>query len=345
MRSLMLVSADAGPAVRAEVDAGLRPLPEFLQLERVHGVELLDWSRLGNRAMPRSKLLRSLRAAQIASRLPADAYLSDGEHVGIPLGAMLNTGGRRTHVMIGHRLTTAAKRALYRTLRVDRRISRIVVHSRRQAELAPPWLGIDPGKVFLTPYGVDVSFWRPQAVDEAPLIFAPGRSHRDFDTLAEATAGLDEQVIITAASQHSPREPYRAATGVGLTVRELDYQQLRTHYARARLVVIPLLAVDFPAGITTLLEAMAMGKAVIVAGSGLDDWMVDRQTAVRVPARDPAALRTAIRRLLAESAERRRLGANAREAVCAHWSTPAFAARLAGHLEASGVRAAASVRA
>ena len=34
-------------------------------------------------------------------------------------------------------------------------------------------------------------------------------------------------------------------------------------YARARLVVVPLHDVDFDAGVTTITEAMAMGKAVV----------------------------------------------------------------------------------
>jgi hypothetical protein len=42
---------------------------------------------------------------------------------------------------------------------------------------------------------------------------------------------------------------------------------LATHAARSSVVVVPLFDVDFHAGITTILEAMAMGKAVIVTHS------------------------------------------------------------------------------
>ena len=39
-----------------------------------------------------------------------------------------------------------------------------------------------------------------------------------------------------------------------------DYMSLRRLYASARLVIVPLLPVDFQAGITVVLEAMAMGN-------------------------------------------------------------------------------------
>ena len=85
---LMLVSADAGESLRAEVRAGLRPCPEYLRLEDRHGVRLLDWSGLGGGPHRRSVGLSLRHAGAALAELPrADVVLSDGEHVGIPSGA------------------------------------------------------------------------------------------------------------------------------------------------------------------------------------------------------------------------------------------------------------------
>lgn len=64
----------------------------------------------------------------------------------------------------------------------------------------------------------------------------------------------------------------------------------------------------------TCLEAMAAGKPVVASSvGGLLDLVVDGETGVLVPPRDPAALRSALQRLLGDRDLRLRLGAAARE--------------------------------
>ena len=63
-------------------------------------------------------------------------------------------------------------------------------------------------------------------------------------------------------------------------------------YARSAIVVVPLADVDFQAGVTTILEAMAMGKPVIVTHSkGQTDVVEDRRIG---DARQPAPLASAV---------------------------------------------------
>jgi D-inositol-3-phosphate glycosyltransferase len=72
-------------------------------------------------------------------------------------------------------------------------------------------------------------------------------------------------------------------------------------------------------------EAMAHGRAVVAtAVGGQVDVIADGVTGVLVHPRDPVALRAAIERLLADDAERRRLGTAARAAA------QAFAPAVAG---------------
>jgi glycosyltransferase involved in cell wall biosynthesis len=62
----------------------------------------------------------------------------------------------------------------------------------------------------------------------------------------------------------------------------------------------------------TCLEAMAHGKPVVASAvGGLRDLVVDGETGLLVPPRDPQALRRALERLLADGHLRRRLGAAA----------------------------------
>ncbi len=162
-RFLMLVSARAGAEVRAAVAQGRRPCPEYLRLEERHGVDLLDWSRLGPWAAVRSVQLSVAHAAAALRLLGGyDAVVSDGEHVGVPLALGMRVRGAQTpHLMLGHHLTTPVKRAVFRLARPGRRISRVLVHSSRQLEMANVELGIPRSRLDLLPYHADTDFWAP----------------------------------------------------------------------------------------------------------------------------------------------------------------------------------------
>jgi glycosyltransferase involved in cell wall biosynthesis len=241
---------------------------------------------------------------------------------------------RKPHVMIGHRLSTPAKRPLLRILGAGRDPGRVVVHSTSQLARASA-LGLGAPRAKCIPYGVDLDFWRGASLEREPLVAAAGRDHRDYSTLAAACSGLAASVVVTGSSAHSPaadaREP--EAWPANFRLVKLDYPALRRLYAAASVVVVPLVETDFQAGVTALLEAMAMGKAVVVsATAGLAD-VIDPGCCVPVPPGSPAALREAIASLIDNPERRRRLGAAARERAEARYGLDAFCAALAGTLE------------
>jgi len=331
-RFLMLVSQRADARLRAEVAAGRRPEPEYLRLESELGVELLDWSRLG-RSSARTPAVSVRHALAALGRAPrCDVIFSDGEHVGIPLALGLRSAHlKTTHVVLGHRLTAPSKRSFFTRLHADRGMTRILLHSRRQMELATLELGIDGSKLALVPYYADTAFWRPLNVPEERLIVAAGREHRDYSTLARACDIPEVNTFVAAGSLHSPGSH---STGPvewpsGCEVRFAGYTELRDLYARAAVVVVPLLETDFQAGVTSLLEAMAMGKAVIVsAANGHAEIVQDGETGVLVPPGDAPRLRAEIERLLADGPERVRLGRAARELVERSYSLEGYVERL-----------------
>lgn len=376
-RTLFVVSANVSPGTPVD---GAGPRKDYAVIARRLGADVLDWS-----AACRTPWLRLLgKGLGIAAvqallafrrRHQYDVILTDGEHIGLPLALLLKLSRARTpHVTIGHRLSAAKKRPFFVLPwpRVQTHLHAVVLHSRYQYELAIRALGFKPEQLALLPYQVDPDFWRPQpAVAEERLVASAGLEFRDYPTLFRAVEGLDTQVVVAAASNWSKRR--NTALGVArpanVSVQSLDYHALRALFARAALVAVPVDDVDFQAGVTTVLEAMAMAKPVVVTHSyGQTDVIEDRRSVTRgaqerarpisllrnvaekeeveidpngfyVPPHDPEALRRAIVYLLDHPEDRARLGAAGRRAVERLMTVDHFAERIAQVIDVVVARA------
>ncbi len=343
-RTLIVVGDDA----RLRCDRA-RPRRDFDLLAERLDADVLHAGELSSaHGRSRTGVALARRAAERASAY--EAIYCDSEHIGIPLAALLRARKTPRLSILAHYLSPWKKRALVRLLRVARRIDALIVHSPAQAERARS-LGFADAKVSEVPYQVDTQFWRP--VDIAPeCIASAGREFRDYLTLMRAAAALPIDVRIAAGSQWSSRRStYRAAdVPANVAMRARDYPDLRDLYASAHFVVMPLVDVDFQAGIITILEAMAMGKAVIVSRTrgqrGVVSGPMMESGALRdigedagapngiyVPPASPDDLRDAIAYLLDRPDEARRLGAAGRRLVEDELSVERFARRLAERIE------------
>jgi glycosyltransferase involved in cell wall biosynthesis len=336
--AVMLLSVTLGCGVRGAVSNRERPLPEFLVLERDYGVDLLDWTTLGLQPGTRS-VTRSLK--HVAATLPrarrADVVLSDGEHLGIPLALALKVMSCATpHVMIGHNLLNPHKRRLLAHVRL-RQMDRVIVHSERQVEAIVRTTTLMPHQLAVIPYGIDTQFWfSPEGAfeSEGDHIVSAGREHRDYATLVEALpAGArltvaDHSPFTPSATRRDPVSwPYYVCRVAA------DYLQLRRLYQQATIVVVPLIESDMPAGITTLLEAMSMGKPVIVSGTQeLQGVVQDRENGLVVPPGDVSAMRAAIVELLDDPDLRVHLGIRARQAAVERFDVTCYAGALAAEV-------------
>jgi glycosyltransferase involved in cell wall biosynthesis len=363
-RRLLVISARL-PETSA--DEPLGPRKDYNALAQALGADILDRGVVTRSILGR--LLCRLAGPNVVQAATAfvrrRAYtviITDGEHIGIPLALLLKLARDRdtTHVTIGHRLSSPKKRPFFRWLKVHSHIDRIVVHSSRQREIATTRLGIEAERLRLVPYQVDADFWRPLELPELRLVCSAGLEHRDYPTLYRAVERLDAAVVVGAASHFSHQRNTANVTEppANVEVGGFRYVALRDLYARAAVVVVPLDDVDFQAGVTTVLEAMAMAKPVVVTDTeGGGDIIQDRRAVVRsrktpprpvnllaslaaqsgmslqpngfyVPPKEPAALERALRYLLDHPEERARLGAAGRRAVVRLLTIDHFAQRM-----------------
>jgi len=140
---------------------------------------------------------------------------------------------------------------------------------------------------------------------EPPEVLYVGRlsPEKGILDLVEAFRGLDGARLVVAGDG-----PLRDRVPDALGV--VPHHALGALYRRAAVVAVPSHREGYG---MTCAEAMAHGRPVVAgAVGGLLDLVSDGETGVLVPPGDPAALRAALERLLADRELRRRLGAAAR---------------------------------
>ena len=234
-----------------------------------------------------------------AMRHRYDAVISWGERFGLPMAALLKaTGARTPHVALFSWISTPRKAAVLR--RVQSRIDRLVLWSSAQYDFAVQNLGIPARRIVQLRWLVDTRFWQPRA-QATDTICAVGREMRDYPTLIAALSDL--AIPCHLATKLEPAKNDRWVNDLDavpvlpahVTVGPRHASELRALYARSRFVVIPLYPTDTDNGVTAMTEAMAMGRPVICSRvAGQRDVLVDGETGLFVPPRDPRALRHAI---------------------------------------------------
>ena len=131
-----------------------------------------------------------------------------------------------------------------------------------------------------------------------------------------AVEDLDVHVVIAAASPWAKAQGGRCDTEHSEQRHGAEIHPVRfaPTVRRQLLLIMPLENVKFQAGVTAILEGMAMGKAVICSRvPGQTDVVIEGENGRYVPPGDPTALRTEICRLLSDPEEAARLGTNGRK--------------------------------
>jgi len=180
--------------------------------------------------------------------------------------------------------------------------------------------------VRVIPNGVEVPAHVGAEAEPAEVLYA-GRLSPEKGVLELLEAAQGMNLVVAGDGPLRNRVPF--------TRGFLQHDELHQLYARAAVVACPSRREGF--GVACL-EAMAHGRPVVATRvGGLLDLVVDGETGILVPPRDPAALRLALERLLGDAVLRRNLGDGGRERARAHFSWDKVTdATLAAYAEAVG---------
>lgn len=297
-RILLAISVQPTDKMRAEIAAGIQPRRDYLTLQQALEADIVYPD--DTRTTLLGRLIRRVFGARVAIAWAAfhrhrayDYVLSDTEKVGLPLAMLMKLSrtppGRPRHIMIAQNLSPGKKRIFFR-FGVGSHLDIISVHSSAQHALATEVLGMPQERVFKLPMFAETKFWHLPAspisdgnihstISQRPMIFSAGAERRDYSTLFNAVRDLDVDVHIAAASaaafhrDHADRRNRSKGPAQfsdvpsNVIVKRCNFNEMRQLYAAARFVVVPVVETDDSAGLTVILEAMAMGKAVIVSGT------------------------------------------------------------------------------
>lgn len=186
-----------------------------------------------------------------------------------------------------------ARRLRRRALRVvdSPRTTYCVLSTHEQVAFAQTW-EVDPARVRFTPFYWTLPTDAPQFLLGNGEVFAGGDSLRDYATLSTAAKDLPD-VPVTAATRWRPDVPVPASVCLG----PVDPDRFLALLGRSSVVAVVLQpGLRRSAGQQTYLNAMALGKVVVVTDSpGVRDYVEPGETGLVVPPGDPAALAAALR--------------------------------------------------
>ena len=346
-RTLITVSTAIDPQLVTEIEQQLRPRIDYIEMARTFNADLIDYVEARRLSGWFGRLLEAIGGpnltlawASFQQRGNYKVIFTDGEHVGIPLAWFCKLGGSRgiRHLMITHILSVYKKMFFFDFFRLQSHIDIFLVYSTWQKRFIERRWQVQPERVAFTPFMVDTRFFSPEQVtaQARPMICSAGLEFRDYPTLIKVAADLAVEVVIAAGSPFSkrPNTAQQADLPANVTVSRFTQYELRQLYADSLFVVMPLYNVDFQAGVTVILEAMAMEKAIICSGTpGQTDVVIDGETGIYVPPEDPVALRDAIAYLLANPEVAARMGKAGRRRVEREMSLDCYTERLNGFVQ------------
>lgn len=288
----------------------------------VGGVRLVRARRIVTKASTPLSLSLVARVA----REPADiAHL----HFPYPVGELAHLLlGRARKTVITYHSDVIRQRNLLRFYRpilwqVLGRADRILATS-PQYVASSPYLSRVAGKCEVVPLGVPLDQF--STVDEdavrairaqhsGPLVLFVGRLryYKGVNYLIDAMRDVSATLLVVGSGPME-EEWRRQAAGSGYSERivfvgEAPDEALPAYYRAADLFVLPACERSEAFG-TVQIEAMAAGRPVVCTelGTGTSYVNVDEVTGFVVLPRNPAALSTAINRLLGDDSLRRRMG-------------------------------------
>ncbi len=265
-----------------------------------------------------------------------DAVYVTGDSGGVPLAILCALRRKRISLAIHFVDARRTRTKIFGWILVVlvRRLLVLVTLDQQRAD-ALGTFGRRAQAVYAVKNQTDTNFFRPpeeRAKNAQPTLSSCGVEQRDYATFAQAVEGLALDVIPTirvcftspnfsAKTRYTMPDPVPA----NMEFRYYEFDELRALYQTADLLVLPLLANRYSAGLTTLLEAIACECPVIVANTpGVISQLIEGDFVVGYETQNVQALSKRIAELLNDPAAAAARARRARNELLQNYSTEAY---------------------
>jgi glycosyltransferase involved in cell wall biosynthesis len=309
VQTLIVATNATQPDVARAICAGEHQRIDYIELSHRLQATYVENTEARNHAVMRyvgDKLRldvsQALHVAHAVRKQRFGVVLSLSERVGIPLSHLLDRTVR--HVVIGHHLLSPRKLRLLKALRVPGRLDMIVVLTQAEADALMERLRLGSDRIRVMNPPIDTAFFRPHEeanhTAQQDHLLSVGLSCRDYPTLIHAMGKLPH---VTAHIRAGSTWVHTAAGYEHETIPDSVHIEpavspsvLRDCYAGSRFVVVPIRkTTQWSAGANAVLEAQAMGKAVIATRTpGLVEYVRDGETGILVEGGNAAGMAEAI---------------------------------------------------
>ena len=275
--------------------------------------------------------------AAFEARASAATMFTTGEELAFRVLPLLQASGWKGHLFSVVHASHSWKWRQAARLFGTNKVGAYFAVSTRQRDVLVKQAGLPANKVEFLHHAVDAQFFDPSRVTSLAgdgYIFACGLENRDYQTLTQAAALMDKPVRVQASGFFPREDAVDQGLPSNMTINRtrLPYADLRAQYGGARFVVVPLHDVPYAAGATGILEAMAMGKAVIAADScGLTDY-TGLDSVIKVPVGDAAKMAAAAEALWRDPQACEQMGRANREWLLRNATVEQYASRIAGRI-------------
>jgi glycosyltransferase involved in cell wall biosynthesis len=194
-------------------------------------------------------------------------------------------------------------------------------------------------KTCVLDWGVDLAFYDKgknisTLKSENSFIVSAGKSSRDYNTLAKAFFEIDYPLKIYCSARSAPSLsdlPSNISVKYNHpTFNAISYSELLPEYNKAYAVAIPLIETDSMAGLTSLLDAMAMQKAVIMTKNYRIDLDIEKEgIGIWVDPGDVRGWHHAVTYLLAHPGEANQMGNRGYHLCKSKYNLEKFSSKLA----------------
>ena len=266
-----------------------------------------------------------------------DVIFAVGEDVGYPFAFFLRGKSQRPRLVVEvHNPKTLRSRFALKVLGVPRTVDLFVATTPGKIDFVRRFTGLGQDRVHAMNEVTDPRFFTPgpgSLSKVRPIIGSCGLEHRDYITLAKATADMNVDVRICAASPNvdTLKDTFPEIMPDNMVAQYYAWPDLVQLYRDSDVVIIPLKPNRFQAGQTSLMEAMACQRPVVITEA---EGMVADFAAVglirTVPVGDADALRAVLEELFKHSEDAMELARRARERIVESFTPECYVERLAG---------------